>query len=171
MGRPSTFSQRDADEIIDRVSRGEPLAQVCRDDWLPPLTTFRDWMRKDDALAVRFGHAREDGYDVIAADVLVIVDHEDARRDPQLAKIRAETRLKLLAKWDPRRYGEVQQLRLAGHEGQSLRDVSESEAAARVAAILEAARRRAVTASEGGEGPMQGAEPSMIALLDQRASD
>lgn len=161
-GRPSTFSQGAADEIVDRVSSGEPLAQVCRDAHLPALSTFRDWMRKDDALSVRFADARDDGFDVIAADCLAIVD--GGADDPQLAKVRAEIRLKLLAKWDAKRYGDVQQLRLAGNEGQNLRDISDTEAAARVAAILEAARRRAVPVLEEGSQSEADSHPSMNRL-------
>lgn len=140
MGRPSTFSEEKAGEILERVASGEPLAQVLRDPGMPRLSTWYDWVRKDDELAGRFGRAREAGFDHIAAECIEIADF--GGNDPQLARVRIETRLKLLAKWDPRRYGDVQQVRLADHEGKSLRDVSESEAAARVAAILEAARRR-----------------------------
>ena len=73
--------------------------------------------REDVSLAI--ARAREDGLDVIAADCLSIAD--DGTRDYapsddgreivdhdhiQRSKLRIDTRLKLLAKWDPKRYGD-----------------------------------------------------------------
>lgn len=62
--------------------------------------------------------AREAGFDRIAADCLEIADQtgkdtiygdNGARADTEWisrSKLRIETRLKLLAKWDPKRYGD-----------------------------------------------------------------
>ncbi len=121
-GRPSTFTSERFDEIIERLSAGEPLAAICRDDHMPGLTTVYDWMRKDEsgALSERFARAREAGFDMIAQDTLRIADEpppitEHGSTDGgavQHAKLRIETRLKLLAKWDPKRYGD--RLELAG---------------------------------------------------------
>lgn len=142
-GRPSTFSEATFAEIIEKVSSGTPLAQVCREEGMPALSTFYGWLEKSDALSVRFARAREAGYDMIAADCLQIID--DGGNNPLHAAKRAEIRLKLLAKWSSR-YADNVQVRHADHEGKSLRDMSETEAAARVAAILEAGRRRALAA-------------------------
>ena len=43
MGRKSTFNDKDAAEIVARLSKGEPLAVICRDDWLPTDRTVRNW--------------------------------------------------------------------------------------------------------------------------------
>lgn len=119
-GRPSTFSQAKADEIIARVSEGTPLAQVCREISVG-LTTWYDWVAKRPELAERIARAREAGFDMIAVDALRIADTpvegerrketEDGLeivREDMLGhrKLQVETRLKLLAKWDPKRYGE-----------------------------------------------------------------
>lgn len=149
MGRPSTFSEATFAEIIERVSEGEPLAKVCRDPGMPGLSTVYDWLETREGLSGRFARAREAGFDMIAAEILDIADA--GANNPNHAKVRVEARLKLLAKWDPKRYGEAVQVKHAGHEGQNLRDISESEAAAKVAAILEAVRRRATPALESGE--------------------
>lgn len=119
-GRPSTFTHEKADEIIERVSSGVPLAQVCRDLKMG-LTTWYDWTYARPELAERFARAREAGFDMIAVDALRIADTpvEGVRRkesedgveivtEDMLGhrKLQVETRLKLLAKWDPKRYGE-----------------------------------------------------------------
>lgn len=127
VGRPSKKNAEVCKEIADRLSRGEPLAQICRDAWMPHDSTVRDWMDADPDFSRAIAHARELGFDVIAGDCLKIAD--DGTNDymeklvadgviaPSLnsehiqrSRLRVETRLKLLAKWDPKRYGERQQV-------------------------------------------------------------
>lgn len=110
-------------EILDRMSRGEPLAAICRsNDKFPHPSVWRDWCVSDPALEIAHGRARDDGFDAIAVDALRIADtpvdgvktkiNEDGEveetREDMLGhrKLQIETRLKLLAKWDPRRYGD-----------------------------------------------------------------
>ena len=122
MGRKSTFNEKDAAEIVARLSKGEPLTVICRDEWLPCDDTVRNWADADPAFARDIARAREAGFDQIALDALAIADN--AENDTKIvgdgdgvrevanaewisrSKLRVETRLKLLAKWDPKRYGE-----------------------------------------------------------------
>jgi hypothetical protein len=119
MGRPSTFTQAIADEICERLSKGEPLAAICRDDAKPHPTTFRRWCEADETLAIAYACAREDGFDAIALEALEIADEtshdtrkgKDGDEQPNTewitrSRLRVDTRLKLLAKWDPKRYGD-----------------------------------------------------------------
>jgi len=109
-------------EILRRLGEGEPLAAICRDEGMPSTTVWGDWRRADEALDIAHARARDDGYDKIASDALEIADNGSndwmAANDPenpgfalnrehiQRSKLRVETRLKLLAKWDPKRYGD-----------------------------------------------------------------
>jgi len=43
MGRPSKYTQALADEICERLSKGEPLASICRDEKMPEVRTVSDW--------------------------------------------------------------------------------------------------------------------------------
>lgn len=120
MGRPSKYSDKVLQEICDRLSQGEPLAQICREDHMPSMTTVWNWQNKqeDKELAARvseaIARAREEGEDVIAADCLSIADSPTSLTSfggydgghIQEKKLRIETRLKLLAKWNPKRWGE-----------------------------------------------------------------
>lgn len=127
MGRPTGFTSELATAICERISKGEPLAQICRDEGMPHPTTFRDWCdagRELDSglsLVIAYARAREDGFDAIAVDCLHIADESGSdtkigREGQEVcdsewisrSKLRVETRLKLLAKWDPKRYGERQ---------------------------------------------------------------
>lgn len=117
-GRPTTFTQLVADEICERLSKGEPLAWICRDEHMPAVRTVSDWKTSHEAFSADFGRARDEGYDAIAQECLEIADETEfdtvKTKDGDRAntewisrsKLRVETRLKLLAKWDPRRYGE-----------------------------------------------------------------
>lgn len=104
--------------ICARLSTGEPLTVICRDMGLSRITV-NGWRAEDPEIAAQFDAARDLGYDAIAADCLSIADDgrrdyvttEDGREVPDhdhisRSKLRIDTRLKLLAKWDPRRYGE-----------------------------------------------------------------
>ena len=126
IGRPSKNTPELRQEICERLSKGEPLTQICRSEHMPHDSVVRDWMKADEEFSRDIARAREFGYDVIAADCLEIAD--DAKNDYmerqieggvvqvvnsehiQRSKLRIETRLKLLAKWDPKRYGERQQV-------------------------------------------------------------
>ena len=114
-GRPSLYTPERFDEICARISKGEPRAQICRSISIGTSTVY-DWMAADTALAGRFARARAEGFDVIAEDCLEIADDRDD--DPASRRVRVETRLKLLAKWDPKRYGD--RVELAGSKDQPL---------------------------------------------------
>lgn len=120
MGRLPTYSETTADMICERLSKGEPLAQICRDEDMPGLRTVYDWRDGNEQFAARIARARDAGFDQIAMDALHIADeseHDTIRTESgdrpnsewiSRSKLRVETRLKLLAKWDPKRYGDRQ---------------------------------------------------------------
>lgn len=121
--------------ICARLATGEPLAVICRDVGVP-WRTVDEWRQTDAAIAKQFDEARDLGYDAIAHGILAIAD--DGRNDwmerlskdgstlgwmvngeaVSRSKLRIEARLKLLAKWDPRRYGD--KVQLADANGDSL---------------------------------------------------
>ncbi len=133
-GPKSTFNIKDATEIVKRLSKGEPLASICRDDHMPAVRTVSDWKDFSPKFAADFVRARDEGFDAIAADCLEIADdksgdirivggEDDEGREVcntefvQRSKLRIETRLRLLAKWDPKRYGDKQQLEHSDPQG------------------------------------------------------
>ena len=116
MGRTTTYTEDVAEEIVERLSTGEPLAQICRDDHMPAARTVGDWRVVNETFAAAIARAREDGFDRIAADALTIID--TLNEDPASRRVRLDGRLKLLAKWDPKRYGD--KVALTNAEGGSL---------------------------------------------------
>ena len=98
-----TFTPQAGDEIVARLSKGEPLTVICRDLNVTDRTV-RNWADADAAFASDIARAREKGFDQIALDALKIAD--DKEGEHQRDRLRVDTRLKLLAKWDPKRYGD-----------------------------------------------------------------
>lgn len=110
------------DAIIEWISNGKTLRDFCRQEGSPTWASVYDWMENDREFAARFARARDIGADAIAQEAFHIMDEEPerdqhGRRDPgyiQWQKARVETRLKLLAKWNPKKYGD--RLELAGDQ-------------------------------------------------------
>lgn len=109
---PSTYTQDLADEICARLAKGEPLAAICRDAHMPAKRTVSDWKAAHPEFKAAVDEARDEGYDAIAyrarqtARGRKAEDGGDSTADVQRDKLIIDTDLKLLAKWDPRRYGE-----------------------------------------------------------------
>jgi hypothetical protein len=128
MGRPSSFSADILLQICDRLSEGEPLAQICRGEGMPATRTVRGWMDGDteavpaEEVSAAIARARVIGHDAIAARARQTArgktDDEggDSTGDVQRDKLIIETDLKLLAKWDPKRYGDL--IKLSGADGE-----------------------------------------------------
>lgn len=104
--------------IIAGLSQGTTLADIIRST--PGMVTYSavyDWCDEDAEFAANFARARIVGYDVIAEDTLRIIDSPPERVDTpfgpridsaavQWHKNRVEQRMKLLAKWSPKKYGD-----------------------------------------------------------------
>jgi hypothetical protein len=119
MGRPSKFKPELIEAICERLSKGEPLAQICRDEGMPGVQTIADWSKQREDVSVSIARAREAGEEQMALDCLNIADNNgkdmrvlesgvavvDSDVVPR-AKLRIDTRLKLLAKWNPKKWGD-----------------------------------------------------------------
>jgi hypothetical protein len=113
---------------------------------MPPWQTVYSWMERDASLVEAIARAREIGYDALAEECLKIADdgtndYVEGERGPQLnsehiqrSKLRIETRLKLLAKWNPKKYGE--RVQVAGDAENPLKVEAEVQADKLLQAIL-----------------------------------
>ena len=125
IGKASTYSPEIAKRMCEQLSEGIPLREICRQEGYPAWRTVYDWMYKDEALTAAIAHSRDIGYDSLAEECLAIADDasndwmerksEDGestvgwelnRDHVQRSKLRIETRLKLLAKFNPKKYGD-----------------------------------------------------------------
>ena len=126
-GRPTEPVPQDiADELVTWISEGKTLREFCRQEGMPSYGAVYDWIEKDAEFASRFARARVIGEEVIHQQCLDIADHTqigeivtqkaDGTTEIKTAdmlehrKLRIYTRLQLLAKWNPKKYGEKTQL-------------------------------------------------------------
>lgn len=118
--------QRIKDYICDKIAEGVNLREICREPDMPAWRTVYDWMDADEKFAAAIASARDIGAHAIACQSLEIVDQEP-ERDPATGridpasvahqKLRAEHRLKLLAKWSPKLYGDKITQEVTGNDG------------------------------------------------------
>lgn len=112
-------------EICARISEGETLRAICRDDHMPNYSVVYDWMAGDEGFAQRFAHAREVGESAIGADCLSIADEPPALNPNggidgghvQHQKLRIWTRLELLKRWNPKKWGDRIAQEVSGPDG------------------------------------------------------
>ena len=134
-GRPSTYDPDIAQQMCEQLSEGIPLREICRQEGFPAWRTVYDWMRKDPDLSTAIAYARDVGYDALAEDCLRIADNPQLGEEVSESetpdgvdedgntvmkktvtikkvdmlghrKLQIETRLKLLAKFNPKKYGD-----------------------------------------------------------------
>jgi hypothetical protein len=108
IGRPPEPVPQDlADELVAWLAAGKPLREWCRLEGKPHFTVVYDWRAKDPAFDLRIAQAREDGHDVIADECKELADTKPADQvEVAWRRLQVETRLKLLAKWNPKKYGD-----------------------------------------------------------------
>jgi hypothetical protein len=149
-GRPSKYTPEIAQKMCELLSEGVPLREICRMDGMPYWRTVYLWMAQDENLSAHIARAREAGYDAMAEECLTIAntplygeivtdDGEKliVRKEDMLGhrKLQIETRLKLLAKWNPKKYGD--KVTMAGDAENPLKVEVESQAETMMAALLQ----------------------------------
>lgn len=148
MGRPTTRTAAIIRRIIEGLSAGTPLTVICKGENMPNPATVWKWGEGDEELKQDIARARDAGFDQIALDALRIADtplegteteeteycddqegkgERKIKRRDMLGhrKLQVETRLKLLAKWDPKRYGDRIHQELTGKDGDPIKTSQE----------------------------------------------
>jgi len=154
-GRPSKYTSELAQEIFHRISTGEPLLQICMDERMPTRRAIYGWFERDDSLSAQFARAREEGCDALAEEALVISNTPNLGRKKVFSsgaeegedsvtvteedmlghrKLQIETRLKLLACWNPKKYGS--KVQLGGDAENPIKIEAQVEAESLLSAIL-----------------------------------
>lgn len=117
-GQPTYDRPAIVKTICEALAKGIPLTHICREEGMPNPSTVWDWSQEDESIAQAIAHARELGHDALAEQCLDISDDEThdwamskkgAVTDEVAigrAKLRVWTRLQLLAKWNPKKYGD-----------------------------------------------------------------
>lgn len=150
MGRPSSFTPELAAKICERLAAGESLLSICKDDDMPNRSTVQKWVVDDvQGFSGSYARARDTGLDVVAEEVIAIADEEPGTLDNGATdsgfvahkRLRFDARRWYLSKLAPKKYGERSAMELTGADGGPVQ-ITETERAAKVAAILAAAKQR-----------------------------
>jgi len=141
--------------IVELMCDGKTLSAICREEpGMPHRQRVYEWIEADPEFAKAMDRARDLGADAIAEEALRIADTTEEgveleigsegttkeKRGDMLGhrKLRVETRLKLLAKWHPKKYGDKIE-----HTGRmQVTDLTDEQIDAKLAA-LEAATKSA----------------------------
>lgn len=137
MGRPSSKTPEVVAEIIERLSGGEPLARICTDDHMPHFSTVWRWEDDDEEFRKLSTRAREHGTHFMADDCLRIAD--DPGLEPPDKKVRIDARLRLIGKWNAKKYGDATTVKHADADGEKLQldDVGRATRLASIFAQIE----------------------------------
>lgn len=130
MGRPSKFSTSVAEAICQRLAEGESLRSICTSEDMPVQSTVFRWLVKNEEFREQYTRAREAQADTLFDDILDIAD--DARNDwmerrgeedagwqangehIQRSRLRVDARKWMAGKLAPKKYGDKQQMQVAG---------------------------------------------------------
>lgn len=111
-GRPTKFTQEIADMVCDRLSHGETMRSICNDPAMPCLSTIFNWEESNPKFLELSTRAREKGTHLMADECIAIAD--DPVLEPHDKRIRIDTRLRLIGKWNAKRYGDKVEVEQTG---------------------------------------------------------
>lgn len=121
MGRPSDFTPEIAEEICERLSKGESLRSICAGDgrtaegFMPHRSTVMRWLAENEAFRDQYARARELQADHFVEEIIEIADQPNVRQtadgevvasDPQRDRLRVDARKWVASKLAPKKYGE-----------------------------------------------------------------
>ncbi len=121
----STYTLELAEKICERLAVGVSLTAACTELGLA-RRTVRNWIDKHDEFKALSARAFEEGYDALAEQCLAIADtpvkgtETTTKADGSLEvkegdmlghrRLQIDTRMRLLGKWAPKKYGDRQEL-------------------------------------------------------------
>lgn len=139
-GRPSDYTPELAEIICIRLSEGESLRSVCRDEELPSKSTVLRWIARHDEFRDQYVRAKAQGAEAIAEEMFDIAD--DASNDwmekldaegqgigwqlngdhVRRSQLRIDTRKWYLSKIMPKKYGDKLEVNSTGMPMVVIRD-------------------------------------------------
>ena len=101
-----TYTPQLADEICERISLGQSLVSICKDQHIPGMATIFRWLERDlDGFVERYTRAREVQAETLLDELVGIADGA-SETDVRSTQLRVDTRKWAIAKLAPRKYGE-----------------------------------------------------------------
>ena len=130
MGRPTKYTQELADIICVRLSCGESMRSIARDEDFPAMSTLFLWLRVHPIFSEQYTKAKHESADALYEDIIDIVDNQVSQ--PVLvegapvevdgktvmtvdnasvahARLRVDSRKWCAARMQPKKYGDNQE--------------------------------------------------------------
>lgn len=126
VGRPVEWTDEIADEICERLSQGESLLSISKDEHIPSQPTIYKRIQQDEIFAKKYARARESQAEYFLEEIITISDNatddvifltsEDASGESgkpaikhsaiQRARLQVDTRKWAMSKLAPKKYGD-----------------------------------------------------------------
>jgi len=136
-GRPTKYTEELADEMCFRISNGESLRTICRDEHMPNIATVWRWRQDNKEFCKHYEKAREDQIECYATEMIEIADdstndfYEKQLKNGEVAvvgnnemvnraRLRVDARKWACERMNPRKYGPKQDVNLGGQEDNPL---------------------------------------------------
>lgn len=125
-GRTSSFTQKIADRICERMSDGESLRDICKDAAMPDKKTVLRWVEAREDFRDQYARAREALVDHWAEEIVaeanntagdIGADGRGNSANVQRSKLKIDTLKWLMSKIAPRKYGEFNRQEVSGPNG------------------------------------------------------
>lgn len=91
-------------KVCELLAQGIPLSKICKMKDMPTYMTVLTWQKEDAEFSDSSARAKQDGTHALADEALEIAD--DPLIDPADKRIRIDTRIRLIGKWNARAYGD-----------------------------------------------------------------
>jgi hypothetical protein len=144
-----TYSDRLAQTICERISAGELLTVLCREDDMPTMRRCNQWLKERAEFQALMDMSKSDRLNIFEEEVIEIADDmkrdfqtvikngkEKRVADPEIiarAKLRIEVRFKHLKSGRPQRWGDVSTLITKSDDPNDAANLSAEELEKRIA--------------------------------------
>ena len=106
MARPSKYSEKLVDRMLEEIASGRSVIGMCREeDWTPNADTWYRWLYKIEGLSDRYARAKAFQSEREADIILDIADNA-TNQDFQVARLRVDARKWIASKLLPTKYGD-----------------------------------------------------------------
>ncbi|HGG2173365.1 TPA: DNA-binding protein [Escherichia coli] len=121
VGRPHGYTEEKALEICELVADGQSINKISKLPGMPNRSTILKWFRDVPEFSTMYARAKDIGFEVLADEILDIADNEDnVDKDKcRRSQLMIDTRKWLLAKLQPRKYGERVTQEIVGNKEES----------------------------------------------------
>lgn len=125
IGRPTLKTDDVVATICKRISLGESLRSICRDDAMPSLTTVIDWLAEDDEFSLQYAKAREIQSELYADEIIEKTQLcPPISEEIQRLKLEIDTIKWTASKLKPKKYGDATMMKLADNEGEKIEAIN-----------------------------------------------